>query len=163
MEQIRVIIADDHAVVRQGLAAMLTPRYGMNVVGEAATGLEAVRQASKLKPDVVIMDLNMPGMDGIEATAAIKTNDPQIRVLVLSSFNEEDMAHAIMDAGASGYLLKESSADELIQAIRSVYSGHLILSPSVMQTLSSKESNRRDGYPAQVDLTPANMRCCRVL
>lgn len=157
MNNIRILIADDHVVVRQGLAAMLTPRNGMEVAGEAANGREAVQLERELAPDVVIMDLQMPQMDGIEATMAIKEQNPEARILVLTSFSEEDRAAAIMAAGASGYLLKDSGADELMQAIRSIHSGHLILSPEVMKAMSKAPQEPGAAQPQVDDLTPREL------
>lgn len=156
MNNIRILIVDDHVVVRQGLAAMLTPRNGMEVLGEAANGREAIRLEQELNPDVIVMDLLMPEMDGLEATMAIKKQNPGARILVLTSFTEEDRAAAVMAAGASGYLLKESDADELLQAIRSIHSGHLIMSPMVMQAIS-KTTRQPTPEPSSFDLTPREM------
>jgi len=124
---IRVLIADDHFVVRQGLAALLAPRNGMQVVGEAATGKEAVELALALRPDVILMDLFMPDMDGTAAILAIKEQDPAARILVLTSFGEREKVTAALRGGALGYLLKDSSADDLFAAIRSVCGGNLFL------------------------------------
>lgn len=157
MNTIRILIADDHVVVRQGLAAMLTSRNGMELVGEATNGREAVQLERELAPDVVIMDLQMPQMDGIEATMAIKKQNPKARILVLTSFSEEDRASAIMDAGAAGYLLKDSGADELLQAIRSIHSGHLVMSPEVMRAISTTSQQPRDEKLPSVDLTPREL------
>ena len=157
MNNIRILIVDDHVVVRQGLAAMLTPRNGMEVVGEAANGWEAIQLERELTPDVIIMDLVMPEMDGLEATTAIKEQNPEARILILTSFGEEDRAAAIMVAGASGYLLKDAGADELMQAIRSIHSGHLVMSPKVMQALSDKAQKPEVETPPSVDLTPREL------
>ncbi len=157
MSTIRILIVDDHVVVRQGLAAMLTPRNGMEVVGEAANGREAVRLARKLTPDVIIMDLLMPEMDGLEATIAIKEQNPDARILVLTSFSEEDRAVTIMTVGASGYLLKDSGADELMHAIRSIHSGHLIMSPTVMQALSNAARKQTSKSHPAFELTPREL------
>lgn len=124
---IRVLIADDHFVVRQGLGALLAPRNGMQVVGEAASGKEAVELALALQPDVILMDMIMPDMDGAAAILAIKARDPAARILVLTSFGEREKVAAALRGGALGYLLKESSADDLFAAIRSVYGGNLFL------------------------------------
>lgn len=124
---IRILIADDHFVVRQGLAALLTPRHGMEVVGEAATGREAVDLAGKLQPDVILMDMVMPEMGGPEAIALIKQANPRTRILVLTSFGESTQVAAAIQAGALGYLLKDSSPDDLLHAIRSVHRGSLVL------------------------------------
>ena len=124
---IRVLIADDHYVVRQGLAALLAPRNGMEVVGEAANGREAVELARTLQPDVILMDMIMPEMNGPEAIALIKQENPKARILVLTSFGESKQISAAIQAGALGYLLKDSSPDDLMHAIRSVYRGNLVL------------------------------------
>ena len=124
---IRILIADDHFVVRQGLAALLVPRNGMQVVGEAATGREAVDRARYLQPDVILMDMMMPEMDGPEAIALIKQENPAARILVLTSFGESKQISAAIQAGALGYLLKDSSPDDLLHAIHSVYRGNLVL------------------------------------
>lgn len=124
---IRILIADDHFVVRQGLAALLVPRNGMDVVGEAATGREAVDRARVLQPDVILMDMMMPEMDGPEAIVLIKQENPAARILVLTSFGESKQISAAIQAGALGYLLKDSSPDDLLHAIHSVYRGNLVL------------------------------------
>jgi NarL family two-component system response regulator LiaR len=124
---IRVLIADDHYVVRQGLAALLAPRNGMEVVGEAANGREAVELARTLQPDVILMDMIMPEMTGPEAISLIKQENPNARILVLTSFGESKQVSAAIQAGALGYLLKDSSPDDLLHAIRSVHRGNLVL------------------------------------
>lgn len=124
---IRILVADDHYVVRQGLAALLVARNGMQVVGEAAAGKEAVDLARTLLPDVILMDMIMPGMDGPEAIALIKQENPNARILVLTSFSESKQVAAAIQAGALGYLLKDSSPDDLLHAIRSVHRGSLVL------------------------------------
>lgn len=124
---IRILVADDHYVVRQGLAALLVARNGMQVVGEAAAGKEAVDLARILLPDVILMDMIMPGMDGPEAIALIKQDNPNARILVLTSFGESKQVAAAIQAGALGYLLKDSSPDDLLHAIRSVHRGSLVL------------------------------------
>jgi CheY-like chemotaxis protein len=112
-ERIRVLLVDDHAVVRSGLRAFLELLDDIEIVGEAADGAEAVRQVAVLTPDVVVMDLLMPNMDGIAATAAIRHSHPDVEVLALTSFIEEDKVTAALEAGASGYLLKDAEADEV--------------------------------------------------
>ena len=124
---IRILIADDHYVVRRGLAALLIERNQMQVVGEAASGHEAVELAHALQPDVIIMDMVMPDMGGPEAIALIRLQDPSARILVLASFGESAMVAAAMQAGALGYLLKGSSPDDLLHAIRSIYRGTISL------------------------------------
>jgi DNA-binding NarL/FixJ family response regulator len=157
MSDIRILITDDHVVVRQGLAAMLTPRHGMEVVGEAANGREAIRLEKELNPDVIIMDLVMPEMDGLEASIAIREQNPDARILVLTSFTEDEQAAAIMAAGAYGYLLKESGADELLQAVRSVHSGHMVLSPKVLQSMSGASKDKKSEQDSSSDLTPREL------
>jgi NarL family two-component system response regulator LiaR len=121
-ERIRLLVVEDHTVVRKGLCALLSAeRYGCEVVGEAADGEEAIVKAEKLKPDVILMDLQMPKMGGIEATREIVRRDPQARVLVLTSFNEQARVSMALKVGAMGYILKESTSEELVHAIHSVY------------------------------------------
>ena len=124
---IRILIADDHFVVRQGLATLLVPRNGMQVVGEAANGREAVEQARTLQPDVILMDMLMPEMDGPGAITLIKQENPNARILVLTSFGERDQVSVAIRAGALGYLLKDPTPDDLFHAIRSVYRGNLVI------------------------------------
>jgi len=135
---IKILIVDDHLVVRKGLSALLTPRNGMEVVGEAVDGAEAIEQARALKPDVILMDLNMPGKSGLEAIVDIIQDNPNSRILVLTSFGDEANVAAAIKAGALGYLLKDSSAEELFYTIRSVAMGGLFLTPDVAQTFKQK-------------------------
>ena len=134
-ELIRILIADDHYVVRQGLATLLVPRNGMQVVGAAATGAEAVTLARTLKPDVILMDLIMPQLDGTQAIVCIKQENPAARILVLTSFGEREQVAAAIRAGALGYLLKDSSPDDLLYAIRSVYRGNLLIPQDLAKQL----------------------------
>jgi NarL family two-component system response regulator LiaR len=132
---IRVLIADDHFVVRQGLATLLVARNGMAVVGEAATGKEAAELAHTLQPDVILMDMIMPELDGVAAITRIKAQNPAARILVLTSFGETDKVAAAIRAGALGYLLKDSSPDDLFAAIRSVYRGNLVVPQELAKDL----------------------------
>jgi two-component system, NarL family, response regulator LiaR len=132
---IRILIADDHFIVRQGLAALLVPRNGMEVIGEAATGREAVDLARTLQPDVILMDMIMPEMGGPEAIRLIRQDNPQARALVLTSFGESKQISSAIEAGALGYLLKDSSPDDLLHAIRSVYRGNLVMPQALAQKL----------------------------
>lgn len=134
-ELIRILIADDHYVVRQGLATLLVPRNGMEVVGAAATGAEAVALARTLKPDVVLLDLIMPELDGTQAILCIKQENPAARILILTSFGEREQVAAAIRAGALGYLLKDSSPDDLLYAIRSVYRGNLLIPQDLAKEL----------------------------
>ncbi|MFF9777535.1 response regulator [Streptomyces sp. NPDC013978] len=128
---IRVLLADDHPVVRDGLAAMLSTQPDLTVVGEAATGAEALRQTASLAPDVVLMDLQMPEMDGTTATAAIRAAHPEVRVLVLTTYDTDADITAAVDAGAVGYLLKDTGRHELCEAVRTAARGGAPLSPTV--------------------------------
>ena len=132
---IRVLIADDHAVVREGLRALIESMPDLELAGEAADGLEAVQQARDLRPDVILMDLQMPRKDGIEAIADIVGEDPKARILVLTSFADDDKAFPAIKAGATGYLLKDSQPDELLEAIRDVYRGEPSLNPAIARRL----------------------------
>lgn len=149
IDQIKILIADDHAVVREGLRLLLGSEPGMAVVGQAADGVEAVQMAESLQPDVILLDLMMPHKNGIEAITEIKNNNPEARILVLTSFAEDEMVFPAIKGGALGYLLKDSSPQELLQAIRDTYEGESSLHPTIARKLI-REINR----PAQ-DLPPA--------
>ena len=134
----RCLIADDQAMVREGFAAVLAAQPGMTVVGQAADGAEAVRQARYLKPDVVLMDVRMPVMDGLEAARQILGTEPgprPVRVLMLTTFDLDDYVYAALRAGASGFLLKDATAAELVHAVRVVAAGDALLAPSVTRRL----------------------------
>lgn len=138
---IRVLIADDHFVVRQGLTTLLVNRNGMQVVGEATTGREAITLAQTLQPDVIIMDMLMPEVDGPQAIRLICQENPNARILVLTSFGEDNQVTAALQAGALGYLLKDSSPDDLFHAIRSVYRGNLVLPQKLALNLVQPKVN----------------------
>ncbi len=135
VDPIRVLLVDDHAMVRRGLATFLKVHDDLELAGEAATGEEAIQLCDRLRPDVVLMDLLMPGMHGVEATRAIRRQFPTVQVIALTSFNEEGLIQNALHAGAIGYLLKDVSANELAQAIRTAHTGRGTLSPEVAQTL----------------------------
>ena len=148
-EKIRVLIVDDHEVVRQGLRTFLElhddPRSAtIVVVGEAANGVEAVELSTRIQPDIVLLDLVMPEMDGITATAKIIENAPQTRVIILTSFGEEDKVIPAIKAGAQGYLLKDISPDDLVQALIEAYRGEVQLHPKAAQRLMSAISKQDD-------------------
>src|SRR5512136_2574506 len=128
---IRVLITDDHSIVRKGIRALLATEADIEVVGEAGDGAEAATQALALHPDVILMDLVMPKVDGIEATRQILAQQPGMRILVLTSFAADDKVFPAIKAGALGYLLKDSGPDELVQAIHQVYRGEPSLEPSI--------------------------------
>jgi DNA-binding NarL/FixJ family response regulator len=139
---IRILIADDHAVVRQGLCSLLGQEPGMTVVGEVADGRSAVRLSTELAPDVVIMDITMPDMNGIEATHQIKTTSPGIKVVALSIHSDRRMVARMLAAGASAYLTKDSPFEELTRALRTVIGNQTYLSPPIADTVT-KEYVRR--------------------
>ena len=128
---IRVLIVDDHPVVRDGVAAVLGTQSDLEVAGVAGTGEEAIRQVAALRPNVVLMDLKMPAMDGISTTAAIKATHPDVHILILTTYDTDADITAAVDAGADGYLLKHASRDELCAAVRTVAQGGSALSPTV--------------------------------
>jgi len=132
---IRVLLVDDHAVVRSGLGAFLLAFDDLDLIGEASSGEEAIRLCESLQPDVVLMDLVMPGMDGAAATHAIRERCPAIQVIALTSFKEKELVERAMQAGAIGYLLKDVSADELADAIRAAHAGRPTLAPEAAQAL----------------------------
>jgi DNA-binding NarL/FixJ family response regulator len=129
-EPIRVLVCDDHAVVREGLRTFLLLQDGIVVVGEAADGLEAVAAARQLEPDVVLMDLVMPGIDGVEAMRRIREHRPGARVVVLTSFTDDEKLLAAVRAGAAGYLLKTAPPQEVVRAIRAAHAGDAVLDPA---------------------------------
>jgi NarL family two-component system response regulator LiaR len=132
---IRVMIVDDHAVVRSGLAAFLMVFDDLELAGEAGGGEEAVRLCAELQPDVVLMDLVMPKMDGATATRALRERCPEVQVIALTSFKEEELVQGVLQAGAISYLLKNVSAEELAGAIRAAYAGRSTLAPEAAQAL----------------------------
>ena len=132
---IQVLIADDHIFYREGVRALLSSSPEVKVVGEASNGEEAVARAGELKPDVILMDIKMPGMNGIDATRRIHETIPEIGVLVITMFDDDDSVFAAMRAGARGYLLKDADKDELIRAIVSVNRGEAIFSPAIAQRM----------------------------
>jgi len=146
-EPLRVVIADDHPVFVDGLRALLDSTPGLEVAGSAATGAEAVACATELQPDVVVMDLQMPDLNGIEATREIVTRSPHIGVLVLTMFDDGDSVFAAMRAGARGYLLKGSDQREIVRAIEAVGSGEAIFGPAIAQRLIEYFAEPGSRYP----------------
>jgi DNA-binding NarL/FixJ family response regulator len=132
---VRVLLVDDHALVRQGLRAVLATTTDCDVVGEAGTGEEAVERAADLHPDVVVMDLSMPGAGGVEATRTIRTTVPAARVLVLTTFSDDDRVRAALAAGATGYLLKDAAPEEVVAAVRSTARDEAPVDPRVARAL----------------------------
>lgn len=152
MDEIKVLIADDHTVVRKGIRALLETEPGITVVGEAADGEDAIHKALALKPDVILMDLVMPKLDGVQAIKELREKLPEIKVLVLTSFAEDRRIVAAIEAGALGYLLKDSSPEDLVRAIREVHRGESSLHPKVAQQLI-KKLQRPAEEPEREELT----------
>jgi DNA-binding NarL/FixJ family response regulator len=152
MGPIRLLIADDHPVVRDGLRAMLATQPDMELVGEAATGTEAVVQARAMRPDVVLMDLQMPGLDGPGAIATLREQAPEVRVLVLTTYGTDADITRAVDAGATGYLLKDAPREQLFGAIRAAARGESVLSPSVATRVLG-----RMRAPAEEALSPREL------
>ncbi|MFQ5875115.1 MAG: response regulator transcription factor, partial [Dehalococcoidia bacterium] len=135
MSKIRVLVVDDHAILRDGISALLALQEDMEVVGEAAEGREAIEKARQLAPDVVIMDIAMPLMDGLEATRTIRKENPKTRVLILTQYDNKEYVSSSLKVGAGGCVPKRAVAAELVSAIRSVHRGDSYLHPSVAKTL----------------------------
>jgi len=150
---VRVLIVDDHAIVRKGIRALLSEAGGFEVVAEADNGQAAVLRAQESQPDVILMDLLMPGMDGIEATRQIISQQPQARILVLTSFAADNKVFPAIKAGALGYLLKDSSPGELIRAIRQVHRGEPSLHPTIARKLLQEIARPAELQPAPEALT----------
>ena len=146
---IRILIADDHTIVRQGLARLLEDQPDFKVVGEAYDGRMAIEKAMALLPDVVVMDIAMPLLNGIEAARRIRKNLPKIKILILSMYSQEHYIHELLEAGISGYLLKESSGRDIIKAIQAAMKGETFLSPSISKVLVDSYLSRRKSSPKE--------------
>jgi DNA-binding NarL/FixJ family response regulator len=146
MPKTRILIADDHAIVREGLRALLSLADDFEVVGEAGGGQEAIDLAAKLEPDLILMDIAMPGLGGLEATLEIRKRVPRARIIVLSQYGEPEYVRRFLKAGVSGYLLKKAAGAELTSAIRAVLRGGLVLDPEI-----AREAVADAGAPAPAD------------
>jgi DNA-binding NarL/FixJ family response regulator len=135
MEEIKILIADDHKMVREGLKALLSSQPDFTIIGEASDGHETVKKVKELEPDIVLMDISMPNLNGLEATRQIRRKFPKTKVLILTMHLNEEYIFQSLQLGASGYLLKENAAEDLISAIRSVQEGHSYLSPSISKAV----------------------------
>ncbi len=140
MDPIRILVVDDHAVLREGICALLVQHGDMQVVGEASNGVEALEQAASLKPDVILMDITMPRMDGLEATRQIRERWPESRVLVLTQHENKEYVMPLLKAGAAGYILKKAGGAELVNAIRAVYTDGAFLHPSAARAVVNQVS-----------------------
>lgn len=143
-EKLRILIVDDHTIVRDGLQALISAEATMEVVGVGADGVEAVEKARQLKPDVILLDLLMPRKDGVQATAEIRKENPAARILILTSYAEDHQVFSAIKAGAMGYLMKDTSAEELIQAIRDVAENRPALQPAIARKLM-RDIQQQDG------------------
>jgi NarL family two-component system response regulator LiaR len=162
-EPIRVLIADDHAIVRKGIRALLATEPDVEVVGEAPDGKQAILEASRLKPDVILMDLVMPEVDGIAAIRHINAHQPEARILVLTSFATDDKIFPAIKAGALGYLLKDSGPQELVQAIHQVCHGESFLHPLVARKLLEELSHPPAQPPTPDPLTAREVEVLRLV
>ena len=131
MNKIRVLLAEDHTIVRQGLRSLLESAAGIEVIGEAEDGREAIQKVGQLRPDVVVMDITMPALNGLQATRQIKRQFPEVKVLILTMHANEEYIFQILRVGASGYVVKQAAVTELVSAIQAVYRGDSFLSPSI--------------------------------
>ena len=146
---IRILIADDHTIVRQGLARLLEDQPGFQVVGEAYDGRMAIEKAVALNPDVIVMDIGMPLLNGIEAARRIRKQLPRIKILILSMYSQEHYIHELLETGISGYLLKESSGRDIINAIHAAMKGETFLSPSISKVLVDRYLSMRKSSPKE--------------
>jgi DNA-binding NarL/FixJ family response regulator len=149
VERIRVLLVDDHAVVRLGLRAFFDLQPDIEVVGEAADGSEGVAMARRLEPDVVLMDLLMPNMDGVTAIGRIKADRPETEIVTMTSFIEESKVTAALEAGASGYVLKDADAEEVAAAVRNAYHGDVHLDRAVARLLAQRMRARKEAEPVE--------------
>jgi NarL family two-component system response regulator LiaR len=162
-ETIRILITDDHSVVRRGLATLLATEADLEVVGEAGNGREAIAKAAELEPDVILMDLVMPELDGVEASRQILAATPDVKILILTSFGSDDKLFPAIKAGVHGYLLKDASPDELIDAIRQTHRGQSSLNPEVARRLLREMSKEEPAPEKAARLTDREKEVLRQL
>jgi len=163
MAKAKVLLVDDHTVVRQGLKALFADEPDVEIVGEAENGREAMQRIAKLHPDVVLMDISMPGLNGIEATRQIQQNHPTVKVVVLSMHANEEYVFQVLQAGASGYVLKQSDSMEVLTAIRAALSGGSFLSPPISRTVINNYVRRAEARGRGKDLNVLTRREREVL
>ena len=163
MESIRVLIVDDHPIVRQGLATVLEQQEDIAVVGQAADGVEAVAQARDLLPDIILMDLQMPQMDGVEATAQILGDELATNIIILTTYATDDYIFRGIEAGARGYLLKDSPPDEVVKAIRTVHRGESLIEPRVASRLLDRLGQLSHPPPPESVLSQREIEVLQVM
>jgi DNA-binding NarL/FixJ family response regulator len=149
LDSIKILLAEDHAVVRESIRESLSREAEFNVVGEASDGEEAVRLAQKLVPDVILMDISMPVLNGIEATRRIKSFQPSVAILILTAYDDEQYIFSVLSAGAAGYLLKDVGMQELVEAIKTVYKGDSVLHPTIAKKVLHQIRFLKDGPPRE--------------
>ena len=162
-EPIKILIVDDHELVRQGFQALLSVKEGVEVIGQAENGNQAVSMANSLLPDIILMDLLMPEKTGIEATREIKANNPDARILIITSFAEDENVFQAIKAGALGYLLKDSSPQELMQAIKDVCQGRMSLHPNIAMKLLEELNRPLDGKATDQPLTEREVEVLKLV
>ena len=162
-EIIRVYVTEDHPIVRRGIKQLLSTEPGIEVVGEGTNGREAVADMDKLKPDIVLMDLVMPVMDGIEAIRQIKSSHPSIQILVLTSFATDDKVFPAIKAGALGYLIKDTGPEDLVRAIQQVHQGQPTLHPSIAQKLLKELAHTSEQSPSPDSLTDREVEVLKLI
>jgi len=166
MQKISVLLADDHTVVRQGLRALLEAEEDMSVVGEAENGRQAVNMAKRLQPDVVVMDIAMPTLNGLEATRQINKESRKSKVLILSSYSDDEYVQQLTDAGAIGYLVKQTAAQDLVSAIREARRGNAFFSPAISKRLLEHyraSVNQPPGEKKATKLTPRELEVLQLI
>ena len=163
MNAIRTLLAEDHTIVRKGLRSLLDGEGGIRVVGEAADGREAVDKVRHLLPDVVVMDITMPDLNGLEATRQIRKQFPKVKVLILTMHADEEHILQILQAGASGYVVKQDAPEELVSAVQTVDRGDLFLSPSISRTVIQEYIRRAEAMAGRVSYEPLTPREREVL
>ena len=162
-EEIRLLIADDHAVVREGLRSLIATEPGMTLLGEAENGIEVARLTAELDPDVILLDLVMPEMDGLAAIEAIRAQNPEVRILVLTSFDEDEKIFAAVKAGAMGYLLKDASPTQLLSAIRDVHNGLPSMNATIAHKLMSELQRGSELPPTEDPLTERELEVLKLV
>jgi DNA-binding NarL/FixJ family response regulator len=163
VEEIRILIVDDHPVVREGIGSMLKKEPDFKVVGEASNGLEAIEQARELLPDVVLMDLRMPEMDGVEAISRIKAEKPEVKFIILTTYSDDEYIFKGIAAGARAYLLKDAPRDELFKAIRMVSRGESLIQPVVASRVLDKLAELSRKTPAAETLSDREIEVLRLM